>query len=545
MAVVRRGPITDRQFSAVLRLLNIKNGEKLGVGVSGEAKSLALLALLTRAVGKENVVAFTVDHKLKHNSTNEAIKLQLSVAKLGIEHHIITPDWKQSGSGFRGDKKDPPLADHGTSPSYWTKGTAARIRRYAMLSRACKAKGIRTLLIGHHLDDQTRIGLSRLKKNSGIEGLTGMKMLQPEISGTTASAAKHVRLARPLLSFAQEQLVDICRDHGLEPNDTSKNHLRFLPTEDYGPMLAAAEEMNERLGAESPVRALSRISYARFMEHMEIHRNAFKAKVTPLLEEHTLRDPPTGTCFLHVRANRNNLQNHWISQPYLAERVLAHVVKWAGNGSNVPASTVPSALREQILNYFKYNSRLVNGGGVILCPPRASQTGAFVWVVARSPIQRSEFTKNAVQLRIGERAIWDQRFLIALRAPQFASVKETFYGVDPQDLIFVVRPFTDRDYHSILDRMRTGPRTEWNESVQQALTHYWQKMPPPARQTIPCIALKQDSGDTSYVISVPSISINLEPQLLDVQFSFANHSAFEREGEEIGFRLIERVDDNS
>ncbi|TPX64216.1 hypothetical protein SpCBS45565_g06051 [Spizellomyces sp. 'palustris'] len=517
MAVVRRGPITDRQFSAVLRLLDIKNGEKLGVGVSGEAKSLALLALLTRSVGKERVVAFTVDHKLKHDSTNEAIKLQLSVAKLGIEHHIITPDWKQSGSGFRGDKKDPPLADHGTSPSYWTKGTAARIRRYAMLSRACKEKGIRTLLIGHHLDDQTRIGLSRLKKNSGIEGLRGMKTLQPEVSGTTASAAKHVRLARPLLSFAQEQLVDICRDHGLRPDDTSNNHLRFLPTEDYGPMLAAAEEMNERLGAESPVRALSRISYARFMEHMEVHRNAFKAKVTPLLEEHTLRDPPTGTCFLH----------------------------WAGNGSNLPASTVPSALREQILNYFKYNSRLVNGGGVILCPPRASQTGAFVWVVARTPIQRSEFTKNAVQLRIGERAIWDQRFLIALRTPQLASVEETFYGVDPGDLIFVVRPFTDRDYHSILDRMRTGPRTEWNESVQQALTHYWQKMPPPARQTIPCIALKQDSGDTSYVISVPSISINLEPQLLDVQFSFANHSAFEREGEEIGFRLIDGVDDSS
>lgn len=54
-----------------------------GIGLSGEAKSWALLLLLKQAVGKERVVAFTVDHKLKPDSTALAAKIHSKVTKLG------------------------------------------------------------------------------------------------------------------------------------------------------------------------------------------------------------------------------------------------------------------------------------------------------------------------------------------------------------------------------------------------------------------------------------------------------------------------------
>lgn len=330
--------------------------------------------------------------------------------------------------------------------------------------------------------------------------------------------------------------------------------------------MEAAEKMNSLEGDNSPVRALSKEAVARFMEHMEIHRRAFKVEglnhikylsavsfrrdnfscsVAPLIREFTLRDPPTGTCFLQVRANEHNLKNHWISKPHLAERVIAHVVNWASNMWTAPLSTVSAGIRKQILNYFKFKSRMIAGSGVVLCPPRSRETGAFIWVVARAPLRMEEYPELVTELRIGERALWDRRFFIALRPAQGDDAAATFYGVNAKDLTFVIRAFTDRDHDSILNRMRASPRTQWSEYVQQAVIHYCKKMPKPVRNTIPCVALKQDDGDTSYVICVPSLSINLEPGLVDVQFSFAKHSTFEREKEEVGFRLLRDEDINN
>ncbi|TPX62293.1 hypothetical protein PhCBS80983_g00537 [Powellomyces hirtus] len=534
MGILTKGPIKPAEFAAVLKRLGLHDGGILGVGVSGEAKSLASLLLLKHALGKEKIVAFTVDHKLKDGSTVEAGEVQMKVARLGIEHHIIPVDWNETGSGFLGDTKDPPMAKK-TRVAYWKAGAAARVRRYNMLARACKQHGISSLVVGHSLDDQVRVGLSRLNRSSGIEGLAAMRMAYPEVPYSSSPAAKHIRLLRPMLCFNQARLEDTCREYDSLPHDGPSNKLLFLSTDSTGHRIEGDTLVHKEKGTSIPLE-----SYTRFLEHMEEHRLAFQGKVQPLLRDFTLRDPPTGTCFLQVRADRRRLREHWINKPYLADRVMNHVVSWASTTHEQAPWAIAANFRQQVLNYFTRSGspEPVTGGSVILCKPRTNATGAFIWIAGRSPMNGLEMANTPITMQIGDRALWDGRFFIALNKPSIGDADGTFHGIKPENLKFVVRAFTGADHQSILDRMRTGPQTEWNDQVRSAVDNYWSKMPPLVRMTIPCVALLQDNGDRTYVISVPSLSVNLEPLLVDVQFSFANHTVADEQRSEVGFRMI-------
>lgn len=54
---------------------------------------------------------------------------------LGVEHHIVNIDWQ------------------GNIPSRKIQ-TAARLKRYTALLEFCEKYNLRTLMTGHHLDDQ-------------------------------------------------------------------------------------------------------------------------------------------------------------------------------------------------------------------------------------------------------------------------------------------------------------------------------------------------------------------------------------------------------
>ena len=60
---------------------------------------------------------------------------------LGLEHHIVTLNWKEGGGGGGG----------GGLPRRWKVVTE---KRYRSMLRYCLRKDIRTLMIAHHLDDQ-------------------------------------------------------------------------------------------------------------------------------------------------------------------------------------------------------------------------------------------------------------------------------------------------------------------------------------------------------------------------------------------------------
>ncbi|KAI8592913.1 hypothetical protein BDZ88DRAFT_406562 [Geranomyces variabilis] len=532
MGIIRKGPVGPAEFASIFkRLARDDQGGVLGVGVSGDSKSLATLLLLRKAVGADRLVAFTVDHGLKDGTAAEAARISQQVQQLGITHHVLPVSWKQSGSLFINDKKDPPRDPNFIKSTHRTEVRAAlRVRRGNLLARACSEHGIKTLVIGHSLNDQVRMSLGGIRKGSDIESLAGLKMRDSDIAPASTPAASNVKLWRPVLCFTEERLTATCSANDLTPHDGPTNPLLFPPADYRGPAVHGSDLVIPNTGATLPLE-----SYARFMEHMDKHRSAFAAQVTPILHDYTLRDPPTGTAFLQIRTLPNNIRNHWIFKPHLANRVIGNLFAWAAPRHEIAAPNVPALLCQKLrADHADGASTSVSGGGIMLFPPRTRGIGAGIWVLGRKPLTKREQVNNTIKMRIGDRAVWDSRFRIALKTSKNPA---PFYGIDPSQARFVVRMYTEKDEHLILDLMRQKPRTEWNDEVIELVTNYRKKMPTLLRKTIPCVAVLQDNGDASFVIAVPSLRVNLQPTLVDIQFAFIGGSRLNKETEGVGFML--------
>src|SRR5574344_373927 len=127
------------------------NNEKIAVGVSGGADSLALV-LRFKEMGLD-IVALTVDHKLRLESGEEAKYVAEIMQKYGINHYIL--EWN-------GNKPKRGIEEK------------AREARYELISKWCEDNKVKVLAMGHHLQDQAETFLLRLQRGSGIYGLSGI-----------------------------------------------------------------------------------------------------------------------------------------------------------------------------------------------------------------------------------------------------------------------------------------------------------------------------------------------------------------------------------
>lgn len=146
----------------------------LAVAISGGSDSTALLLLL-RASGRD-VVAVTVDHRLRAESTDEAAAVHALCAARGIPH--VTLDWS--------DPRGPGNLQ-----------ARARRARRALIAGWASEKGIGDVALGHTLDDQAETLVLRLARGSGVDGLAAMA---PVVE------ADGLRWHRPLLEVRRATL---------------------------------------------------------------------------------------------------------------------------------------------------------------------------------------------------------------------------------------------------------------------------------------------------------------------------------------------------
>ena len=152
--------------------------ESFAVAVSGGPDSLAL-AFLTKIFSikyKLKTKYFIVDHKLRKESTKEALKVKKILKNLSINSEILT--WRK--------KKI-------------TKKTQSESRknRYNLLFSECKKFEIDNLILGHHLDDLFENFFIRMIRGSGLKGLTSLgKKTQID----------QINLIRPLIEFKKKDL---------------------------------------------------------------------------------------------------------------------------------------------------------------------------------------------------------------------------------------------------------------------------------------------------------------------------------------------------
>jgi tRNA(Ile)-lysidine synthase len=151
----------------------------LGVAVSGGPDSLALCLLADRWARAQGgrVLALTVDHRLRPESSAEARQVARWMKKRGVAHRILA--WKEPK----------PAAN---------RAAAAREARYRLLVDVAAGRGILHVLLGHHLDDQAETMLLRLGRGSGVDGLSAM---------AACVELPELRLLRPLLGVPKARLV--------------------------------------------------------------------------------------------------------------------------------------------------------------------------------------------------------------------------------------------------------------------------------------------------------------------------------------------------
>ncbi|EME40936.1 hypothetical protein DOTSEDRAFT_56007 [Dothistroma septosporum NZE10] len=232
---------------------NIKP-QRLGLAISGGVDSMAL-ATLTKIIKEDSTfphtfTGFIVDHRLREDSSEEAILVAKSLKQLDIEPMILNLDWNGHG--------DPRELNNFES--------VARTLRYQALGIACAAKKIPHLIFGHHADDQAETVISRaidgytglglrgisshapIPECQGIHGVDhsgsprvsdGLERLQVPLQpkarmnyslGGPKIAVEQggVSIHRPLLDYTKQQLKLICHSYGTPWHEDVTNLDRTL-----------------------------------------------------------------------------------------------------------------------------------------------------------------------------------------------------------------------------------------------------------------------------------------------------------------------------
>lgn len=150
--------------------------DRFALAVSGGPDSMAML-VLAHAAFPGQVIAASVDHRLRAESADEAAMVAGYCSDLGVAHATLVPDQPITGASVQAQ---------------------ARAARYALLGQWAAQAGANALLTAHHADDQAETFLMRAVRGSGISGLAAIREAREWLPGRL--------LLRPLLEWRRAEL---------------------------------------------------------------------------------------------------------------------------------------------------------------------------------------------------------------------------------------------------------------------------------------------------------------------------------------------------
>jgi len=162
---------------------SFKINQNFIVAVSGGADSLALAFLTKLFAFKNNLNPkyYIVDHKLREESTNEALKVKKILKLFNINSQVLTVRSKRPQNKIQ---------------------SFARNKRYDLLFSKCVKFKINNLVLGHHIDDLYENFFLRMIRGSGLKGL---------VSLGEETQIKNINLLRPLIKFNKKDLIFISK----------------------------------------------------------------------------------------------------------------------------------------------------------------------------------------------------------------------------------------------------------------------------------------------------------------------------------------------
>ena len=186
--------------SIIFRVVKKKN---FALAVSGGADSLCLayFAQIYSSEFKNKTHVLIVDHRLRKESSKEALKVKKILYRKKIYSRILR--WKGSIPKSNIQKN-------------------ARDMRYALLSNYCIKNKVNYLITAHHEDDQIENFFIRLLRGSGLSGLSSM----PE----KTKYGKNLKIIRPFLKFEKKDLkyvtLNYFKTYIEDPSNKNEKFLR-------------------------------------------------------------------------------------------------------------------------------------------------------------------------------------------------------------------------------------------------------------------------------------------------------------------------------
>ncbi len=155
------------------------------LAVSGGPDSMTLMSATARLAGRLGfrIEAATVDHQLRAESSDEAVRVGVQATSLGLRHHVLLA---------------PVTATSGVE-------AAAREARYAALAGLRVERGLEQIVTAHTASDQAETLLMRLARGAALSGASGIhearrdRVIRPLLFATRADIEAYVAaLALPV-----------------------------------------------------------------------------------------------------------------------------------------------------------------------------------------------------------------------------------------------------------------------------------------------------------------------------------------------------------
>lgn len=241
-------PVVRGVASALKDRCGVKAGERVLVGVSGGADSVALLLAMVflakrRGRGMEIAVGH-VQHHLRACAEGDAVFVEALAKRLGVPFFRTDLDLK-SGAGASDSKVRVKRGGEGNLEA------RARTARYDALLAMARGFGARHVVVAHHADDQMETLLLNLARGAGMRGLGGMPWKRRLARG------EDVWLVRPLLGVGREDVMDfltlIQQQYRTDPTNADVTRARARLRADVLPVLKAIHgraAQNASLGAD-------------------------------------------------------------------------------------------------------------------------------------------------------------------------------------------------------------------------------------------------------------------------------------------------------
>lgn len=311
------------------------------------------LLLLTKAWLEPNggrIIALTVDHKLRPESSEEAEQINEWMQTLGIEHHILTIDMPREGN---------------------TQSTA-RALRYGALENWCKTHDVLHLFTAHHADDVEETLAMRMWRGSGVEGLAGIPQIRYR---------DFVRIIRPLLGLRKQALITYLEAHTMPWVEDTSNE-----SDDY------ERNVVRKQLSQTP---LPDGQSARFAYQMALAKKVIEEQVTTLLAT-SLQLFADGSALLDEHA--------WLAAvEQTSFSAFSKLIMYLGGADT------PPRYREllQLLTQFKQaKTNSITLGG-LLFERSQKKNQAHIWHLSREPSRIESMAWNA-QTHI----LWDKRWML-------------------------------------------------------------------------------------------------------------------------------------